>query len=69
MNPLAAILAAKMMVEWLGEVQIARNIERAVAEVIERGAVRTYDMGGSASTMDMAHQVAESVRFASAIAK
>jgi len=60
-NPLASILAAKMMVEWLGESEIARSIERAVAEVVERGAVRTYDLGGSASTMDVAHSVAECV--------
>src|SRR5271157_1849079 len=66
-NPLAAILAAKMMVEWLGEREIARNIERAVADVVERGAARTYDLGGSASTMDVAQSVAESVRFAHAM--
>ena len=66
-NPLAAILAAKMMVEWLGELEIARNIERAVADVVERGAVRTYDLGGSASTTDVAQGVAESVRFAHAM--
>jgi len=66
-NPLAAILAAKMMTEWLGELEIARNIERAVADVVERGAVRTYDLGGNASTMDVAQSVAESVRFAHAM--
>jgi 3-isopropylmalate dehydrogenase len=63
-NPLAAILAAKMMVEWLGEREIASTIERAVAGVVERGAVRTYDLGGSASTMEVARSVAESVRCA-----
>jgi 3-isopropylmalate dehydrogenase len=57
-NPLAAILAAKMMVEWLGEVTIARNIEQAVAHVIARGTPRTYDMGGHAGTMEMARAVA-----------
>jgi isocitrate/isopropylmalate dehydrogenase len=65
-NPLAAILAAKMMVEWLGEREIASNIDRAVADVVERGAVRTYDLGGNASTMDVARSVAESVRLAHA---
>jgi len=65
-NPLAAILAAKMMVEWLGEREIARNIEAAVADVVAQGAVRTYDLGGSASTMDVARSVAESLRFAHA---
>jgi 3-isopropylmalate dehydrogenase len=56
-NPLATILAAKMMLEWLGQAQVASNIERAVADVIERGAVRTYDMGGEAGTAKMARAV------------
>ena len=57
-NPLATVLAAKMMLEWLGETDKAREIERAVAEIVAGGAVRTYDMGGSAGTMDIAHAVA-----------
>ena len=65
-NPLATILAAKMMAEWLGEREVARNMERAVADVVERGAVRTYDLGGNASTMEMAQSVAECVRLAHA---
>ncbi len=63
-NPLATILAAKMMVEWLGEPEIAGSIERAVAEVIEQGIARTYDMGGTATTMDLARSVASCVRVA-----
>ncbi len=63
-NPLASILAAKMMVEWLGEKEIAADIDQAVAAVIERGAVRTYDMGGSARGMEIARAVAASLRFA-----
>jgi isocitrate/isopropylmalate dehydrogenase len=57
-NPLATILAAKMMVEWLGEPRVARSIEDAVADVVARGEVKTYDMGGSAGTMEMAEAVA-----------
>jgi isocitrate/isopropylmalate dehydrogenase len=58
-NPLATILAARMMLEWLGEQDKAMAIESAVANVIREGAVRTYDMGGKASTLDMAKAVAE----------
>ncbi len=65
-NPLATILAAKMMTEWLGEREIARSIEEAVARVVEQGAVRTYDLGGNASTMDVAQSVAQSLRWAHA---
>ncbi|MCL4402562.1 MAG: isocitrate/isopropylmalate dehydrogenase family protein [Acidobacteria bacterium] len=60
-NPLAAILAAKMMLEWLGESAKACEIEQAVAEVVRRGEVRTYDMGGSASTCEMAAAVAHAL--------
>ena len=52
-NPIATILAAKMMLEWLGEREKAEQVERAVAAVIEEGTVRTYDMGGSNSTLEM----------------
>ncbi len=57
-NPIATILAAKMMLEWLGETEKAARIEQAVAEVIEEGRVRTYDMGGTHTTLQMAEAVA-----------
>ncbi|GAB4249614.1 MAG: isocitrate/isopropylmalate dehydrogenase family protein [Acidobacteriota bacterium] len=60
-NPLATILAAKMMLEWLGEDEQAARIENAVAEVIREGKVRTYDMGGKAGTLEMAQAVAAKV--------
>ncbi len=60
-NPLAAILAAQMMVDWLGEPLIAGRIDNAVAEVVARGEVKTYDMGGNAGTMEMAEAVAQAL--------
>ncbi|HUI54062.1 MAG TPA: isocitrate/isopropylmalate dehydrogenase family protein [Bryobacteraceae bacterium] len=60
-NPLATILAAKMMVEWLGETALAVRIHQAVADVIAQGQVRTYDMGGKSGTMDIARAVAAAV--------
>jgi isocitrate/isopropylmalate dehydrogenase len=57
-NPIATILAAKMMLDWLGETEKAARIEAAVERVIEEGQVKTYDMGGAASTLDMARAVA-----------
>jgi 3-isopropylmalate dehydrogenase len=60
-NPIATILAAKMMLEWLGEADKARRLEAAVAAVIAEGRVRTYDMGGQATTLDMASAIAEKV--------
>lgn len=57
-NPIATILAAKMMLDWLGEKDKAVAIETAVAAVVKEGKVRTYDMGGSNSTLEMAQAVA-----------
>jgi len=60
-NPTAMILATKMMLDWLGEKELARRLEKAVAEVLQEGKVRTYDMGGGSSTLDMARAVAERI--------
>ncbi len=57
-NPIATILAAKMMLEWLDEHEKAVRLESAVAEVIREGKVRTYDMGGKNTTFEMAHAIA-----------
>lgn len=58
-NPIATILAGKMMLEWLGEKEAAERIEKATAEVIAEGKVRTYDMGGSNTTLEMGKAIAE----------
>jgi isocitrate/isopropylmalate dehydrogenase len=58
-NPIATILAVKMMLDWLGEADKAARLESAVAQVIAEGDVRTYDMGGTASTLDVAHAIAD----------
>jgi 3-isopropylmalate dehydrogenase len=57
-NPIATILAAKMMLDWLGETGQAQRVEDAVSAVIREGEVRTYDMGGSATTLEMAEAIA-----------
>jgi 3-isopropylmalate dehydrogenase len=60
-NPIATILAAKMMLDWLGEREKAERIELAVSEVIKDGRIRTYDMGGSGSTREMGKAIAAAV--------
>ncbi|MBN1449900.1 MAG: isocitrate/isopropylmalate dehydrogenase family protein [Anaerolineales bacterium] len=57
-NPIATILSAKMMLDWLGEADKAAAVERAVAAVLREGAVRTYDMGGSNSTLELGEAIA-----------
>jgi len=57
-NPIATILTAKMMLDWLGETDMGARVERATAAVIEQGQVRTYDMGGSHTSLEMAEAIA-----------
>jgi isocitrate/isopropylmalate dehydrogenase len=57
-NPTAMLLTVKLMLDWLGEVGLGERLEKAIAEVIAEGEVRTYDMGGSSSTLEVAEAVA-----------
>jgi 3-isopropylmalate dehydrogenase len=68
-NPLATILSAAMMLDWLGETRhdstctsAAASIEGAVADVLAAGSPLTPDIGGTASTTDVAHAVARAVQ-------
>ncbi len=67
-NPIAMIESACMMLDFINEQEIAKKIRKSVAEVIEEGKVRTYDMAkmsgradviekGAASTTEMADAV------------
>ena len=58
-NPTAMLLAVKLMLDWLGETETAQALEQAVANTIAEGKVRTYDMGGDSSTLEMARAVAD----------
>ena len=57
-NPIATILAAKMMLDYLSEGRKSQRLEEAVGEVIREGRVRTYDMGGASTTLQMAEAIA-----------
>jgi isocitrate dehydrogenase (NAD+) len=57
-NPIATILSGAMMLRHLGELTAAETVERAVDRVLERGEVRTGDLGGDATTSQMADAIA-----------
>lgn len=61
-NPIAQILAAKMMLDWLGEKEMANIVDKAVAKVILEGIYRTYDMGGNTTTTGMADAICEKIK-------
>ncbi|MGB9841213.1 MAG: isocitrate/isopropylmalate dehydrogenase family protein [Candidatus Bathyarchaeales archaeon] len=61
-NPIATILAAQMMLDYLGEKEAAAKIEKAVMQVLSEGKVRTKDLGGSSTTNEMSEAVASKIR-------
>ncbi len=60
-NPVATILSACMMLDYLGESDSARKIEKIIVEVIQEGKVVTPDLGGTASTQEMAEYIASKI--------
>ncbi|MEW6042040.1 MAG: isocitrate/isopropylmalate dehydrogenase family protein [Elusimicrobiota bacterium] len=56
-NPSAMLLSAVLMLEHVGEPDVAKKIEKALAEVIKEGMTVTYDLGGKATTSEMADAV------------
>ncbi|MFN4259182.1 MAG: isocitrate/isopropylmalate dehydrogenase family protein [Gemmataceae bacterium] len=67
-NPLAAILSAAMMLDWLGQRhqqpalrEAADRIEQAVTEVLGEGKIKPVDQGGSATTAAVGDAVARMV--------
>lgn len=57
-NPMAMLLSAKLMLDFLGEKPSGARLEAAIAAVVAEGKVRSYDMGGSSTTLEMAEAVA-----------
>jgi len=57
-NPMAMLLTVKLMLDWLGEIEMAQKVEQAVATVIKESQVKTYDVGGSSTTLEVAEEVA-----------
>ncbi len=60
-NPIATIMAASMMMEYLGEKEAAARIERAVLEVLMESKVRTADLGGTSTTSQMSDAINDRV--------
>ena len=61
-NPIAAIMAARMMFDYLGEKATGARIEKAITDVLVEGKVRTYDLGGTSTTSQVAEAISEKLR-------
>ncbi|MFZ0389641.1 MAG: isocitrate/isopropylmalate dehydrogenase family protein [Calditrichia bacterium] len=57
-NPMAMLLTTKLMLDWLEEIDMAERLETAIGRVIREGKVRTYDLGGENSSLEVAGEVA-----------
>jgi 3-isopropylmalate dehydrogenase len=56
-NPSAMVLSAVMMLDYLNEGEEARKLENAIINVLGEGKIVTKDLGGTASTMEMAAEI------------
>jgi len=61
-DPIATILAGQLMLEHLGEEKAAIMLDQAVGEVLAEGKIRTRDLGGRASTIEMGDAIVARVR-------
>ena len=61
-NPTATILSTAWMLGYLGEKDKMNAIFKATEEVIAEGKKVTYDLGGNASTSEMAEAIAEKAK-------
>ena len=56
-NPCSMILSTAMMLDYIGEKEIAQKINKAVENVVCRGKILTPDLGGTAKTKEMTEAI------------
>jgi tartrate dehydrogenase/decarboxylase/D-malate dehydrogenase len=60
-NPIAQIWSGAMMLDHLGHTQAAAAVEKAIETVLQTSKLRTPDMGGRATTMELGKAIEEAV--------
>ena len=60
-NPMAAILSAALMLDFLGLTASANAVRAGVAKVLRSGSLKTPDLGGTGTTTEMGDAVAAAV--------
>jgi isocitrate dehydrogenase (NAD+) len=60
-NPTALLLSALLMLDHIGETTAAESIRKALETVLAAGAVRTRDLGGTATTTEFTAGVCEAL--------
>ena len=56
-NPTAIILSGVHMLNYIGEVNAASSIEKALSKVLQEGKFLTQDIGGKANTNEFIHHI------------
>ena len=60
-NPIAMMLSAVMMLRYLGENEEADKFDAAILKVLSEGKTLTGDLGGSATTMEVAQAIKDAL--------
>jgi tartrate dehydrogenase/decarboxylase/D-malate dehydrogenase len=60
-NPIGQIWSGALMLDHLGHPKAAAAVEGAIETVLENTSLRTPDMGGKATTMELGAAIAEAV--------
>ena len=58
-NPIAMIQSVKLMLDWLGEKNNAKKLDQAISNVIREGKVKTYDIGGCNTSLEVAEEISK----------
>jgi len=61
-NPIALMLAAAMMLDHIGRVDLGNLLRRSINETLNEDNIRTGDLGGSASTLEFATALVERIK-------
>lgn len=60
-NPTAMLMSVKLMLDWLGEKEDAKKLLDSIAAVIKDRKVRTYDLGGKNTSLEVAEEIAKKI--------
>lgn len=61
-NPMAMLLTTRLMLEYLKEDNMAERLEYGIAKTLEENKVKTYDMGGSNTSIEVAEEVLRHIK-------
>ncbi len=61
-NPIAMILSTGLMLDFLGEKEAYKTVEKAVSEILKEGKYLTPDLGGNAKTYQVGDAICKKIK-------